>query len=377
MKNKWDIPIILQPNELLSSWLIRTALANGCDPLIVSWVIWGKWRAWTNDIDRNPGEDRMHTLSKFSGKDLDDLNQSILLPIASTILGREPTANELWPWLLTTGTRNRLRKGGIQYCVECLKEDKKPYFRREWRFAWHVGCSKHGQSLRDSCPHCNAPLEPHRLVAEDREITKCVSCNLRLLDVMVLPVFHADAMLFQIWSDNILNHQQQPVVHGMAVSVSSWFEIARYYESFIRRCLISPPPALQSLSESLNFRLDQNIIADVELIAFEQMNVRARSALLKSIFKLMAFTQDELLHKLTEASVTKQGFSNAKIKFPETLEPIARCLPDNQRAKKKATTRKTNIQLNLPKPRPHWEVNRMWKQLLQKMQDDPDYGNGI
>lgn len=372
MKQGWDIPVILQHDELLSSWLVRIALANGCDPLVVSWCIWDKWRAWANDIDRNPGENRLITLSKFSRQNLSDLNRAILFPVASSILGRVPSSNELWPWLLTTGTRNRLRRGGIQYCVECLKKDKKPYLRREWRYAWHIQCSKHSEPLQDSCPHCHAPIEPHRLVAEDQVITKCASCHLSLLDNTSQQPINTDAVLFQKWADEVIFNQQEPIVHGMSVTVQSWFETARYYESFVRRCILAPNPALKQFSELLNLKLEENIQSGMALIAFEQMNIDARSALLGLIFNLMKLTQADLIQKLNEASITKQGFCSAKIQLPANLMEIAACLPEAERGKRKPSVKK-QLEPGLPKPRPHWEVNRMWRQLLQKMQEKPGF----
>jgi hypothetical protein len=377
LKNGWDIPILLQPDELLSSWLVRVALANGCDPLVISWAIWNKWRAWTNDLDRYPGEDRLVALSNYSGKDLNVLHEATLFPITSAILGREPSVNELWPWLLTTGTRNRIRKGGIQYCVDCLKEDKNPYFRREWRFAWHVSCTKHGKYLVDCCPHCQAPIEPHRLIAEDRYITICASCHLSLIDLDGSENADADVLSFQIWADDVINHREMPLAHNIPVNVQSWFEISRYYASYVRRCVVNPHPALQSFSEAVNFTAHQDILKDALKIDFEQMEIKARTALLISIFKLMRLPKDELIRLLRESVISKQGFTNVKHNFPNALNSIAESLPDKSRAKRTSSSKIHSPAKKLPSPKPLWEVNRMWRQLLQKMEENPDYGNSI
>src|SRR5699024_7518501 len=83
-----------------------------------------------------------------------------------------------WPWLLALGTRNRARHGGQQFCPLCLAQDPTPYFRRAWRLAWHVGCSIHEVLLNDACPACQAPIEPHRLTAEDKYLAQCSRCKL-------------------------------------------------------------------------------------------------------------------------------------------------------------------------------------------------------
>lgn len=48
----WTIPVDLQSDELLSSWLVRVALENGCDPLALTAALWPSRRAWSSDIDR-------------------------------------------------------------------------------------------------------------------------------------------------------------------------------------------------------------------------------------------------------------------------------------------------------------------------------------
>lgn len=371
------IPVHLQQDELLSSWLVRVALANGCDPLVISWAIWDKWRGWIIDIDRNPGYERLAALAKFSGENFDTLIDATLASTAVTILGREPNPNELWPWILTTGTRNRLRKSGIQYCVECLRSDVKPFFRRQWRFAWHVACPIHLSSLRDCCPHCQAPIEPHRLVAEDRVIVFCASCRRSLVDSVPLPILHTDALIFQGWIDEILHFETPPIAHGKIVNAHSWYEIARYYSSFVRRSVINPHPALQSFSEVMGFNVHQSILNDALKMDFEQMSVIARSALLVSIFKLIKTPMHELIKILNESTISRQCFTGAKHQFPQALGEIADSLVDNPRVKRINSRKIHGSVEKLPNPKPHWEVNRAWQQLLKKLDENPAYGQSI
>lgn len=140
----WVIPVELLPDELFSSWLVRTALANGCDPLTFTGVVWPKWRVWTGDVDRHPPAERLAVLSKMSNIPVEALSESTLSPTALRILSEIPGKEIAWPWVLAIGARNRRRSGGLQYCAMCLTEDPKPYFRIPWRFAWHTGCEKHG-----------------------------------------------------------------------------------------------------------------------------------------------------------------------------------------------------------------------------------------
>lgn len=62
-------PIII--DETLSSWLIRTALYQGCDPMVLSWCIWDKYRIWTIDFERNLPYEHLFALSKATGLGID------------------------------------------------------------------------------------------------------------------------------------------------------------------------------------------------------------------------------------------------------------------------------------------------------------------
>ena len=59
----WQFNLSPLTDELLSSWLIRNAIANGSDPAHFSAAIWGKWRAWTVDFDRQTPVSKIHSLS--------------------------------------------------------------------------------------------------------------------------------------------------------------------------------------------------------------------------------------------------------------------------------------------------------------------------
>ena len=43
---------------------------------------------------------------------------------------------------------------GLMYCPKCLKEDKHPYFRKEWRYLFYNACPKHKIYLQDRCGVC-------------------------------------------------------------------------------------------------------------------------------------------------------------------------------------------------------------------------------
>jgi hypothetical protein len=178
----WSIAVPLQDDELLSSWLVRAAMSQGCDPMSLTGSVWPRWRAWCRDLDRGLSEDRVEALARAAGLPTEVLRSASLRPIVQTFatvdVGRSPT----WPWVLAQGTRGRRRYGGLQYCFQCLREDAQPYFRRRWRMAWTVACTIHQQALIDACPACRATIEPHRLQATDGSLAVCATCKRSLIE---------------------------------------------------------------------------------------------------------------------------------------------------------------------------------------------------
>ena len=162
----WALSVPLLPEESLSSWLVRAALRQGCDPLSLTGAIWPTWRIWTRDIDREIPLARMRPLVNASGISSAKFQKAGMRDDCEKVVGYSLPETRTWPWLLALGSRNRTRHGGQQVCTLCLAEDSTPYLRRHWRFAWHTGCRFHGVQLVDECPACKAPIEPHRLTAE-------------------------------------------------------------------------------------------------------------------------------------------------------------------------------------------------------------------
>lgn len=61
-------------DETLNSWLIRSSLYQGCDTLTFASKIWGKYRIWTTDFERNLPSDLLASLSNSTGVDNASLN---------------------------------------------------------------------------------------------------------------------------------------------------------------------------------------------------------------------------------------------------------------------------------------------------------------
>lgn len=237
MSSGWALPVQLLPDELLSSWLARAALMQGCDPLVLTGAIWPRWRVWTVDVDRGLTEAQLSTLSRLATIEASRFEDASLRQAASVISSQPLEKLSVWPWILAQGSRNRKRHSGLQYCPSCLREDEHPYFRRHWRFAWHIGCVTHGCQLVDLCPTCAAPLEPHRLSATDCHLAICATCraDLRKIDPRSA---HPQGLAFQKAADEVL--MLGFGLHGDEhLLPARWFKLCRYYVAVLRRAAAS------------------------------------------------------------------------------------------------------------------------------------------
>lgn len=224
MIRPWAIHVPVLPDELFSTWLVRVALTQGCDPMHLTGALWPRWRAWTVDLDRGINEHRMAILASRSGVDAVRLEAATLRPLLAAVAPDVRPEQATWPWVLAQGSRNRRRRGGLQFCPPCLAEDATPYFRRAWRLAWHVGCSRHRTLLNDHCGRCYALVEPHRVRSSDATLCRCPSCGHDLRCTTTVEVC-AQALAFQVTADQVLING-----HGtwsaMDVSREAWFRLA-------------------------------------------------------------------------------------------------------------------------------------------------------
>lgn len=233
MKTRWAVPVALLPNELFSTWLVRAALSQGCDPLVLTGELWPRWRVWTRDPDRGLSDEHLSALTVVSGIESATFHLATLRPTAVAVTQTSIENLAIWPWVLAFGSRNRKRHGGLQYCPHCLQDDKTPYFRLEWRLAWHTNCPIHEVLLMDRCPNCNAPLEPHRLLAEAGHLAVCATCKGDLRECAVMDA-SIEALAFQRCADEILKSCNE-LSNGGVESVGGWFDRARILLRIFRR----------------------------------------------------------------------------------------------------------------------------------------------
>lgn len=193
------IRILPQPDELFSSWLTRVALANGLRVNQLAGLLSGRHRQlFSGDIDRGTWTTPGRLLANLLNVEYSLVQGTYLKAYEGFLWGAVPE-HGVWRHVLHLATAKRDKYYfGLQFCPRCLAEDESPYFRRSWRLAFSVVCDWHGCELFDRCPHCGAPIQPHRSdVGQPRYdrpkcITDCSLCHVSLLvapRVLVRPEF--------------------------------------------------------------------------------------------------------------------------------------------------------------------------------------------
>lgn len=176
-----------QPDELLSSWIVRIAQANGLKLQTFCDFAFGKeHQLWNRDIDRLAPGWLLTELARRTGTPVDVIHRTTLDTYRGRLYHERNPAGQL-RWILPAGIYHRTRRRfGIQFCPYCLANDPEPYFRTRWRVALLTFCSEHHLKLHDRCPACGAPIAFHRRelgrpeVADAGPLCLCHSCNFDL-----------------------------------------------------------------------------------------------------------------------------------------------------------------------------------------------------
>lgn len=346
------MPVPILPDEAFSGWLVRAALTQGCDPLVLTGELWPKWRVWTMDCDRGIPDDRLAPLSLVSGIPPERFRASMLSSLVRNVAGRIPALHEIWPWVRPFGRKNRRCVQGWQYCPACLMEDAKPFMRLPWRMAWHVACGRHGMMLQDHCPHCHGPVVPHRLTAMDMELARCALCGGDL----------RDSRTEDAWGEVLAMQEacDMAAVSGVAcrddgeVPAHEWFDLARFFTGWLRRCDLT---ARHAFVERL--LPDADVIERPSLtLGIEVLPVNERACLLVPAMRLASKSPGELTESAFEAGLSARSF-HTRGRLPVLLESVASALPERKRARKGRSGR-------VDGPRPKAVVERMWRRLQRK-----------
>lgn len=169
-----------QPDELLSSWLMRLSLAHGVELRAFCTHLWPTLRVWGQDVDGRAESDMLITLAQKTAVSLSRVLATRLKDYEGQLV-EDVKPPRYTPWLLVNSMQDgRRRLPALQYCPHCLGTDAHPYFRRHWRLGFITICATHHQRLLDRCPGCQAPINFHCLPYDASTLAVCDQCRLDL-----------------------------------------------------------------------------------------------------------------------------------------------------------------------------------------------------
>lgn len=365
-------------NESISSWLVRAALNQGCDPLVLTQFYWPSYRLWTYDVDKgfnliNPNiHDDLAILANTSREQFDEQN---LISITSR-MGEQPrTKNISMPWTLPLSKRNVKALIGYQYCPLCLAEDKAAYLRLNWRFSWYTHCEYHNIRMELNCGECNMPYQPNLVDATQRYINRCHHCRTNLRDSYLLNLLVVEeACRFQKIAQDTLN-TGHALVFNQSVTTKHWFDYMLFLINIARRT------ARATDSKFMFYRLMQAMGTDILLaennrpelcdsstgLAFDYLSIHERIRFISYAQILAERSLQEWVDVCKEVGVSQNSFHwSTKQKIPEAFMPVYHQLPLNNR--KKSINR---VQANNPKSAK--SVQKSWERLKRKIEMRDSY----
>lgn len=222
--NLWPAHIKPKPDELLSSWLVRLAMAHSLKLHTFCALVWSRRKQiWNRDIDKCADKTILNLLVEKTATPPSRVAQTTLAAYEGYLYERHnPYGNT--KWIMPIGIYHRTRrKYGLQFCPRCLAEDKEPYYRRSWRLAFIVFCERHSTPLFDRCPKCSDPLNFHRDELGERRkwvtesTTRCYACRYDLRNT--------PSAVVNLPSDYRVLEFQKSLTKVMA---NGWIEVAGY-----------------------------------------------------------------------------------------------------------------------------------------------------
>lgn len=151
------------PDELLSSWIVRLAEANGIKLQTLTHMMFGSdISPWNRDIDRSAPPWLVKAISRHTDANQWEVLHTTLVTYRARLYRKRQAVGQL-RWILPVrnyGTRHRAF--GQQFCPACLAGDPSPYFRKQWRLALFTYCPAHRIELYDACPNCGRPVMHYR-----------------------------------------------------------------------------------------------------------------------------------------------------------------------------------------------------------------------
>lgn len=290
---RWGVRPEPAEDELLSSYLVRCAGLHGMSAHRFCAFHFPRFEIWTRDIDRSAPKEFVNALASSTGIPLESVRRMTLQDPERLVSSRRRRGTAAWINALGVYHRTR-RRHGLQFCPQCLATSS--VYKRAWRLSFVVGCEVHGSMLHDACPHCDAPIMPHRQLAGT---LRCHRCH-RLLAGALLPV--AALPRAAAAQQTVCSHAMDTGfadIDGRRIAAHAYFRGLHVLASQAadRGCAFEGP-----------WNIADRVAAPVECARTTQ-----RTALLDSLATLLATWPESFRHYATDMRWTQRTFHRMSI----------------------------------------------------------------
>lgn len=350
---RWPLTPEILPDELFSSWLVRTAHAHRCLPRTLTSIVWPGVQAWKVDLDRKHHWANMEALASMTGVQAPSLLAATLWPIVQNLHPNCVAKNTTpLPWILPLGCRNRSHAGGL-LCCPCCMTDTVPHYLLHYRLAWHTVCPRHRTLLIDRCLRCSSALQPNRL-RPDLPLSVCHHCGQSLADVSPEPIVKS-ALAFQRFADSA---SQSTALYGLTpLSFSEWMRIARFMVSFLKNVTRNPTTKSQLFCQAIGVDLSQMKLSSLGL-PFEYATPAERAGLLGQAWVIMQLGPERFVELAGEVELPVTMFPVRGVEGSPILAHMVSVLVQH--------TRHQSGRPSLRQTREPLEVWRMWNRLQRR-----------
>jgi len=204
-------------DEILSSWIVRTAYAHKTHPHTFTnqYLNYRPHAFFLTESDITLDEDMIKTIEEKSYHKIDI--HSLMLKTYSGYIQENIYENN--PTTFFTHQK---------YCTVCLREDKVPYFRKKWRVVFYNICHKHQCRLYEHCPECKTKLDISKMYENKLPYTHCHHCGFKLQRGRRLPIHKKHILsleyqnkIFQTIEDGYIQLGETPVYSFLFFEVFS------------------------------------------------------------------------------------------------------------------------------------------------------------
>lgn len=356
---RWPLTPALLPDELFSSWLVRTAHAHGCTLDVLTGAAEAGPKAWHHDVDRGVSELQIAGLSRQAGIPPQALSASTLLPTAQ-VLHRLAWLHRssVWPWLLVAGCRNAAHAGGLQCCPACISTCP-PHHQIQARLAWHTCCVTHHIQLIDCCPSCYAALQP-ALLQPTVTLDHCHQCLSMLHGAPFLEV-DSGALAFQVYADQAFG--RTAFFGKVELTFSDWMFVSRVMVSMIQGFLRHPSTSAKAFCHSMELEGVDKLQRSTLGLPFEYLSCAERSGLLGVVWAIMQAGPERFLLAAAEASLPLSSLPLPRRSAPLILSALSTALT-------KHTPHQCPQHANEPGLHKVGDVLRSWVRLQRRIRRD-------